>query len=380
MSFDEITSEDLVALGGSKWSTYPGALGMFVAEMDFGLAEPIKQTLHRVIDQGLTGYLSSAWVEQLQTATAGFVQHRYGWTVDPGNIRPVADVLSVLVLTMRHHLRPGARVLVPTPAYMPFLTLPGLHGHELVQVPMRREGSGWQLDLDAIDSTLGEGDLVVLCNPHNPIGKVYTHEELVALSEVVERHHGRVFNDEIHAPLTLHGAQHVPYPTVSEAAAAHSITAMSASKAWNLAGLKCAQVVFNDQDAARMSDFKPDLHECSTPGLFANVAAYTEGTDWLEQTIGYLEGTQAMIVDALPELLPGAQFLPNQGTYLAWLDFASLGLGRSPHALFLDHGVALTDGRLCGEVGRDCVRLNFGTSRPLVREALERMSTALRSL
>lgn len=389
MTFDHITAESLVGAGGTKWTSFPGALGMWVAEMDFGLAEPIKQTLHRVVDQGQTGYLAPGWVDQLQQAVVGFVGSRYGWTVEPGNVRPVPDVLSVLVLTMKYHLREGARVVVPTPAYMPFMTLPGAHGRELVQLPMTRDAAGWSLDLDRLDDTLGEGDLLVLCNPYNPLGKVWTREEMVAISEVVEKHHARVFNDEIHAPLTLHGAQHVPYPTVSQAANAHSITAMSASKAWNLAGLKCAQMIVNDEDAKRLEEFKPDLHECSTPGLLANITAFTEGGEWLSEVITYLEGNQQLIVDLLPEVLPGVEFVPNEATYLAWFDCTALELAPSPQespnrvrattiaSAFLKQGVALNDGALCGEVGRGSVRMNFGTARPIVREALERMGRAL---
>ena len=368
MDFDQITSEELFRIGGSKWSRMGDALGAFIAEMDFGLADPIKKALHHSIDDGLSGYLSPAWVENMRTATADLLSRRYGWSVAPERVHAMPDVLEGLVFTMRRHISPDARVIVPTPAYMPFMSLPGLHGHELVQVPMRRTDTEWLLDPDALDAAFGEGDLLVLCNPQNPIGKVYTAEELRQISEIVERHHGRVFNDEIHAPLTLNGARHIPYPTVSDAAANHSVTAMSASKAWNLAGYKCAQLVLTDDTRLKPTD----LPEPATPGVLANTAAYTEGEPWLKGVISYLEGNQRLLQEMLPE---GMRFIPNQGTYLAWLDCTALALPQGPAKFFLDHArVALTDGALCGEVGRGSVRLNFATPRPVLQEMLERMT------
>lgn len=373
MDFDQITAEDLFRIGGSKWSRMGDALGAFIAEMDFGLAEPIKARLHEAIDLGQSGYLTPRWTQDLQTSTTDFLSRRYGWSVSPDQVHAIPDVLAGLVITMNRHISPDARVIVPTPAYMPFMTLPGAYGHELVQVPMIRGEGEWLVDFDALDAAFGEGDLLVLCNPHNPIGKVYTADELATISEIVERHHGRVFNDEIHAPLTLNGARHIPYPTMSDAAANHSITSMSASKAWNLAGYKCAQLVITDGTTLQPTD----LHEPATPGILANTAAYSDGEAWLAEVITYLEGNQRLIEEMLPSVLPGVEFIPNQGTYLAWLDCTALDLPTSPAKFFLaKSNVAVTDGALCGEAGRGSVRLNFGTPRPVLSEMLERMGAS----
>lgn len=373
MDFDQITTEDLFRIGGSKWSRMGDALGAFIAEMDFGLAEPIKARLHESIDLGQSGYLTPRWTQDLQTSTTDFLSGRYGWSVSPDQVHAIPDVLAGMVITMNRHISPDARVIVPTPAYMPFMTLPGAYGHELVQVPMIRAEGEWLVDFDALDAAFGEGDLLVLCNPHNPIGKVYTADELATISEIVERHHGRVFNDEIHAPLTLNGARHIPYPTVSDAAANHSITALSASKAWNLAGYKCAQLVITDGTTLQPTD----LHEPATPGVLANIAAYSDGEPWLAEVITYLEGNQRLIQEMLPTVLPGVEFIPNQGTYLAWLDCTALDLPTSPAKFFLDKAnVAVTDGALCGEGGRGSVRLNFATPRPVLAEMLTRMGAS----
>lgn len=379
--YDHITAEELRRIGGVKWTSYGDALGAFVAEMDFGIADPIKDALHRAIDQGRSGYLANGWHEDLQRATSQFVLRRYGWDVPAANVLPAPDVLTGMMITMKHHMPAGGRVIVPTPAYMPFMMLPQAAGHELVQVPMLRSDDRWDMDLDAIEKELREGDLFVLCNPHNPIGKVYTREEMVALSEIVDRAGARVFNDEIHAPLSLPGSQHVPYPTVSAAAAKHSLTAMSASKAWNLPGYKCAQLILNDEDLEGADAFRFELHGTSTPGVFANVAAYDEGEEWLAGVLEYLEGNQRHLHQLLAEELPGAKCIPNEGTYLAWIDCTELGIEGSPCEFFLEHaGVAMTDGAACGDVGTRSVRFNFGTPRPLLTEMVRRMGAAVRAI
>ncbi|MGA4669066.1 MalY/PatB family protein [Propionibacteriaceae bacterium Y1923] len=378
--FDDITAEDLFRLGGSKWSRHGDALGAFVAEMDFGLAEPIKRVLHQMVDDGLSGYISPAWDEQLKQATVDFVGRRYGWQVDTSNVLSAPDVLTGMLITMRHHLKPEARVILPTPAYMPFMFLPQMAGHELVQVPMLRTADNWELDFDAIEDAFEEGDMFVLCNPHNPIGKVYTRDELARLAAIVEKYHGRVFNDEIHAPLTLNGATHVPYPSVSDEAAAHSLTAMSASKAWNLAGYKCAQLILNDADLKTSKKFAFDLHGTATPGMLSNIVAFNEGEPWLQDVITYLEGNQQRLIELVAEELPGAVFVPNQGTYLAWLDVEALEIEGRPSDFFLQQGrVALTDGGACGDVGKHSVRLNFGTPRPVLEQVVRQMGAALRN-
>lgn len=380
MKFDDITADELFRVGGSKWSRHGDAYGAFVAEMDFGLAEPIRQVLHASVDAGLSGYVSPVWDEQLKQATVDFVGRRYGWQLETKNVLSAPDVLTGMMITMRHHLKPGARVILPTPAYMPFMFLPQMTGHDLVQVPMIRTADNWELDFDAIDEAFAEGDMFVLCNPHNPIGKVYTRDEMVRLSEIVDKYQGRVFNDEIHAPLTLNGNVHVPYPTVSEAARAHSLTAMSASKAWNLAGYKCAQLILNDEDLKTADAFAFDLHGTATPGTLSNIAAFNDGEPWLDEVVGYLEGNQQLLIDLLAEELPGAIFVPNQGTYLAWIDVEALGIEGKPSDFFLENArVALTDGGACGDIGKHSVRLNFGTPAPVLEQLVRRMGEAVRN-
>jgi cystathionine beta-lyase len=378
----DLTTEQLRAAGGLKWTLYPQHIGAFVAEMDFGTAPPITRALHDTIDRGLLGYLPPHLLDELAAAWCGFAAERFGWRVPASHVRPLADVVSGLVAAIEHFSEPGAPVILPTPAYMPFLVVPRELGRDIIEVPMAVDDGRYVYDLDALDAAYDAGgSLLVLCNPHNPIGRVLTREEMVAVSEVVDRHGGRVFSDEIHAPLVYDGHRHVPYASVSPVTAAHTVTAVSASKAWNLPGLKCAQLVLsNDVDAERWTKVGtfPE-HGASNPGVVANIAAYTEGGPWLEAVLEHLDGSRRLLGDLLATHLPEVRYTAPEGTYLAWLDFRELGLGDHPGEFFHDRaGVALTDGPLCGRAGAGFARYNFATPRPVMERTVEQLAEALR--
>jgi cystathionine beta-lyase len=379
---DAITLDSLRSAGGLKWSRHPDAIGAFVAEMDFGTAPAILDALSAALDDGVFGYLPDAWVERLATSWCGWASERYGWEVPPEWVRPLADVVAGLEAAIEHFSAPGSSVILPTPAYMPFLEVPPALGREVIQVPMAVDGTSYTYDLDALDAAYRSGgDLLVLCNPHNPIGRVLRPDEMRAVAEVVERHGGRVFSDEIHAPLVYDGQRHVPYASVSELTASHTVTAVSASKAWNLPGLKCAQLVLsNEADArtwAKVGQFAE--HGASNPGVVANIAAYESGGPWLKTVLDYLDGNRRLLSDLLADQLPEVGYRPPEGTYLAWLDCRALGLGDHPAEFFLDHaGVALTDGPACGDVGAGFARYNFATPRPILEQTVEQLARAVR--
>jgi cysteine-S-conjugate beta-lyase len=378
--FDDVTVEELRAGGSLKWSLFPDAIGSFVAEMDFGTAPAVTKALHAAVDGAVFGYLPPALLQGMSEAYAAWSRDRYGWAVPPERVRPVADVLAGLAAAIEHFSRPGSPVLLPTPAYMPFLTLPPALGREVIEVPMARDGDRYVYDLDALDAGFREGGhLLVLCNPHNPIGRVLEPAEMTAVAEVVERHGGRVFSDEIHAPLVYPGHRHVPYASLDEVLAGHAVTATSASKAWNLPGLKCAQLVLsNAADADRWARVGLHAeHGASNLGVVANTAAYTAGAGWLADVLAYLDGNRRLLAELLATHLPGVRYTPPEGTYLAWLDCRELDLAE-PGPFFLERaGVALTDGLLCGAAGRGYVRLNVATPRPVLTRAVEQMGAAL---
>jgi cystathionine beta-lyase len=313
----------------------------------------------------------------MSAAYASWSADRYGWEVAPADVRPVADVVAGLTIAIEHFSTPGSPVVLPTPAYMPFVSVPPALGRAVVQVPLTPE-LGY--DLDALDAAFAAGaNLLILCNPHNPVGRVLTPEEMLAIAAVVDRHGGRVFSDEIHAPLVFPGGRHVPYASLSPVTAGHTLTATSASKAWNLPGLKCAQVVLSN-DADREVWTRIGLlaeHGAANLGVIANTAAYAEGGPWLADVLSYLDGNRLLLADHVAELLPGVGYRPPEGTYLGWLDFRGTGPAE-PAPYFLEKaGVAMTDGALCGDAGRGFGRLNFALPRPILLDAVERIATAM---
>ncbi len=380
-AFDAIGIDDLRRAGGLKWSTFPDTIGAFVAEMDFGIAPPITQALHGAVESGSFGYLPAAQSARLSVACSDWARDRYGWDVDAQDVRPVADVIAGLEMAIRHFSAHGSAVIVPTPAYMPFLTVPGALGRDVIQLPMAVQDGRSVYDLDALDAAfVAGGNLLVLCNPHNPVGRVLDRAELAAIAAVVERYGGRVFSDEIHAPLVYAGSRHTPYASLDAVTAGHTLTATSASKAWNLPGLKCAEVILsNDRDRDLWSQVGPAAeHGAANLGVIANTAAFTAGGPWLDDVIAYLDRNRRALAGLVRDLLPGVAYTPPDGTYLAWLDVRDLDLGAQPAAFFREHaGVAMVDGTLCGDIGRGFVRYNFATPRPIMERTIHAMAQAL---
>jgi cysteine-S-conjugate beta-lyase len=377
----ETTVARLREAGSLKWSQYPDAIGAFVAEMDFGTAPPVALALHEAVDRGLLGYLTPGLEERLAQAWCRFAKERYDWDVAPERVRPLADVAAGLQAAIEQFCEPLTPVILPTPAYMPFLFMRAELGREVIEVPMALEQGRYVYDLDALDRAFAAGgNLLVLCNPHNPIGRVLEPAEMEAIAQVVERHGGRVFSDEIHAPLVYDGHRHVPYASLSALTAGHTVTAVSASKAWNLPGTKCAQLVLsNDQDAETWVRVgRRYEHGASTLGVVAGIAAYEDGGPWLDQVLGYLEGNRRLLTELLADRAPQVGYTPPEGTYLAWLDLREAGLGEHPAEALLERTrVAVIDGPACGKAGSGFVRYNFATPRPVLEETVDRIGKAL---
>ncbi len=384
-NYDNLTAEYLSTTVGRKWTTYPGTIGAFIAEMDFATSPIVIDALQESVAEGFFGYLPDSLERSLAEAVAGWYQDRCGWTIPAERVHSMPDVLKGLELTLKLFAPKGGKVIVPTPAYMPFLMIPGMLGREQIQVPMLQEDNGrWVYDLEALDAAFeAGGEVLIVCNPHNPIGRVLEREELVAISEVVERHGGRVFADEIHAPITYAGHTHIPYASVNDAAAGHTITAIAASKAWNLAGLKCAQLVIsNDADAEVFAKEGFWLaHGASSLGVVASIAAWNGGQEWLDDVIGYLDGNRRLLDEMVKDRLPGVEYTMPEGTYLTWLDFSRTGLDGDLADFFRERAqVATTDGSACGEVGKRSVRFNIAMPRPILERAVDRMAAAMAAI
>lgn len=382
-TFDLITRDDLRHAGSVKWTTFPDTIGAFVAEMDFGLAPAISTAVKDALDLGVTGYLPEHLAKDLSEATARWYADSYGWDVRADRVHHVPDVIAAFELAIEHFTSPGAAVIVPTPAYMPFLLVPPMRDRRVIEVPSVEVDGRWVMDLDAVAQAFRDGgELLVLCNPHNPLGTVATRDELLAVADIVTAAGGRVFADEIHAPIVYAPARHIPYASVSDAAAAHTLTATSASKAWNLAGLKCAQIILsNDADAElweRLGFWAG--HGTSTLGVIANTAAYSAGGEWLDEVVDYLDGNRRMLAQLVDEKLPGVRMTTPEGSYIALLDFRETGLTGDLGEWFRDNaGVAMTDGAACGEAAIGYTRFVFALPRPLLVEAVDRIAAALES-
>jgi cystathionine beta-lyase len=379
---DATTVAMLRARGSYKWTAPgPDGLGAAVAEMDFGAAPAILDALAGLSADANFGYLPPALADELAAACAEFELHRYGWYVDPAQVHHVPDVIRGLEIAITTFSRPGSPVILPTPAYMPFLTVPGSLGREIIQVPMLDDAGFFTLDLDAISGAFrAGGHLLIFCSPYNPLGRVFTRTEMTQLTDVVERHGGRVFADEIHAPLVYPGIRHIPYASTSEAAASHTLTAVSASKAWNLPGLKCAQVILsNEADRQRWEQMgRFASRGASNPGVVANIAAFRHGEAWLDEVVAYLDESRRLLGDLLRRHLPDVHYRPPDGTYLAWLDCTLMDLPGSPGAIVTDRAqVTVVDGPEFGAGGPGAFRLNFATPHPVLTEIVERIAAAL---
>jgi len=383
-AIDTTTAAMLRARGSFKWAAPgPGGFGAAVAEMDFGAAPPILDALAGLSADANFGYLPPFLAGELAAACAEYQQRRYDWGVDPALIHPVPDVIKALEIAITHFSRPGSPVILPTPAYMPFLVVPGFLGREIIQVRMLGTDGFFTLDLDAIcDAFRAGGHLLVFCNPYNPLGRVFTPGEMAQLTEVVDRHGGRVFADEIHGPLVYPGWRHIPYASTSDAAASHTLTATSASKAWNLPGLKCAEVILtNEPDRERWEQMGfLASHGASNPGVVANIAAFRHGDAWLDEVLAYLDQSRRLLAGLLGRHLPQVRYRPPDATYLAWLDCTAMDLPGSPGELIADRGhVTVVDGPAFGDGGAGAFRFNFATPQPVLTEMVERMAAALNS-
>ena len=380
---DRTTVSTLRARGSFKWTAPgPDGLGAAVAEMDFGAAPPILDALAGLSATANFGYLPAYLAGELAEACAGFMARRYGWRTDPADIHPIPDVIKGLELAITQFSRPGSPVILPTPAYMPFLIVPRFLGREIIQVPMLDDGTGFfTFDLAGIDAAFrAGGQLLIFCNPDNPLGRVFSPAEMTQLTAVVDRRGGRVFADEIHAPLVYPGQRHVPYAATSETAAGHTLTATSASKAWNLPGLKCAQVILTNQpDRERWADMGMFAsHGASNPGVVANIAAFRHGEPWLDEVLGYLDDSRRLLAELVHQQLPGVRYRPPDGTYLAWLNCAALDLPQSPGELITERArITVVDGPAFGAGGAAAFRFNFATPQPILREMVRRIAAAL---
>ena len=363
----------------AKWRTYPDdVLPLTVAEMDYPLAPVIADQLGEAITRSDTGYAIA--LPALGEAVASFAARRWSWLVDPGQVTAVADVGVGISELLRVVTANGGSVVISPPVYPPFFDWVEESGASLVEAPLLLAEHGWTLDLERLEREFRSGAAAfVLCNPHNPVGRVHSPEELVALVALAHRFGVVVISDEIHAPLVLPGATFTPLLTVPGAADT-AISVISASKAWNLAGLKCASIVTaHPAMAAIVAQLPPQTQwRIGHFGVIASVTAWNFGDDWLDCLLGTLAARRSQLGALLLVELPEIDWRPPEATYLAWLDCRALGTGDRPRDLFLERGrVALEPGPRFGTPGAGYVRLNFATSSDILVSAVTAMALAV---
>ena len=366
----------------TKWRTYPAdVLPLFVAETDFPLAGAITARLHEAVELGDTGYTPPD--PGIRAAFTAYAERRFGWTVQPERIRSTCDVMMGVVEILRAVLSPGDRVIVAPPVYPPFFDCVEEAGGVAERVPLIDHDGSWVLDLAGIEQALAGGArAVLLCNPHNPTGTVHSRAVLARLAELAAAHGAVVVSDEIHAPLVQPGIHYTPFLAASPLAAEIGYSVTSASKAYNLAGLKCAvMITASEQTAAVVRGLPPEV-EWRT-GLFGALAAVAAwGTDsdaWLDALLVALDENRRLLGRLLAEHLPEAGYrLPDAG-YLAWVDLRDLGWGDDPAGRILREArVALNRGPTFGEEGKGHVRINLGCSPEVLTEAVLRIAALVR--
>lgn len=373
---DPLTS--LRARTSTKWRAFPDdVLPLFVAETDFPLAPAIATALHTAIDNSDTGYAPPT--SELPEVFAAFARARWGWDVDPEQVWTTTDVGVGVVESLRRVTEPGDGVIINTPVYFPFFDLVEEAGAQVVEVPLAGGlEEGWSLDLAGIEAAFKAGATAfLLCNPHNPVGLPHSAEQLSAIADLAVKYGATIVSDEIHGPLTYADATFTPFLSVSDNARKVGICVTAASKAWNLAGLKCAIMVTAGGRSQEVIGGLPlEVYwRTSLLGLKASIAAYRDGAEWLDGILSSLEANRRLLPTLLDEHLPAVNYRMPQSTYLAWLDFRELGWGDDPAAHILEQAkVALSNGPPFGEQGRGFARLNMACSPETLTEAITRIA------
>lgn len=374
----QCSPDELRRRTSAKWRVHPpDVLPMWIAEMDVPLAPPVAEALHAAVDAGDTGYaMGDVYAEALD----GFARRSWDWPVPPERAAIVPDVMAGVVEVLKLITAPGDAVVVNSPVYPPFYQFVSHMGRRVVEAPLTADGRIDPGTLEAAFRSGGDGAgaaAYLLCSPHNPTGTVHTAQELAAVAELAAAAGVRVVADEIHAPVVLPGARHTPYLTVPGTERGFSV--LSASKAWNLAGLKAAMAVAGAESAAELAQMPEEVtHGPSHLGVIAHVAALRHGGAWLEALLAGLDENRRLLAGLLEDHLPEVGYRSHEGTFLAWLDCRGLNLGADPAEVFLERGrVALIPGPAFGTGGEGYARLNLATTPENLEEAVRRMASAV---
>ena len=356
-------------------------LPLWVADMDFRSPDSVVEALKKAVDHGIFGY--SRADESYFDAVAAWYQKRHHLTLQPEWMTCTPGIVFALSIAVRAFTQEGDAVLIQPPVYHPFSRAILRNKRTLVENPLVLKDGHYEMDLEELEQKVLDEHvkLMILCNPHNPVGRVWTREELTALADVCLRHHVYVISDEIHGDFVWQGHEQTPYASISEEACLHSMMCTAPSKTFNLAGMATSNLFIPDPEMRRK--FRSELLDVGQEnmnrlGLFACRAAYEGGGEWLDQLIGYLAGNLALVRDFCKNRVPQIQLVEPEGTYLAWLDCRELGMTDDELMAFFSNEakVWLDPGTHSGEQGSGFMRFNLGSSRSVIAQALDRIEAA----
>ncbi|MDR1940678.1 MAG: pyridoxal phosphate-dependent aminotransferase [Clostridiales bacterium] len=360
-----------------------GLIPMWVADMDFKAPDEVIDALKKTAEHGIFGY-SEPYDEYYDVLTDS-LNRRFGWKPDPAAVVNTPGIVFALAAAVRAYTKEGDAVIIQPPVYYPFSEVVGLNGRTLVTNPLVRGDDGvYRIDFDDFETKIKRSGakLFILCSPHNPVGRVFSKEELTRLGDICIKHGVTVVSDEIHSDFVYEGGKHIPFAHVKSDFAANSIICTSPAKTFNIAGLQFSDIIICDaklREKFRAEVAKAGYSQLNTCGITAAHAAYKYGFDWLGQLVSYLDGNAAFICDYIGRNIPAIKVARPQGTYLAWLDMRALGLAQPELNDFIINkaGLWLDSGSIFGKEGEGFQRLNFGCPRSTVEKALKKLETAV---
>jgi cysteine-S-conjugate beta-lyase len=364
-----------------KWCRYgEDILPLWVADMDFRSPQPVIEALRDRVEHGVFGYGMES--PEMRAVIQERLQTRYGWHTEPDDYLFTPGIVVALNLVARALTEPGEAILIQPPVYPPFFGIEKNSGRAIQQAPLAYRQGSYEIDFDSFERAITpQTRMFLLCNPHNPVGRVLTRAELERLAEICLKHDLFICSDEIHLDFIFDGHSHVPIASLDPEVAARTVTLFAPSKSYNIAGFHFGIVAASDptvRGRLRAAGAGMIANHVGVLDLVAGLAAYRHGGEWLSQLLPYLQSNRDYLLHYVREHLTGISAPMPEGSYLAWLDCRDAGIEGSPADFFLSEAkVALMDGAFFGEAGRGFVRLNFGCPRPLLEEAMERMRAAL---
>ncbi|MBN2241811.1 MAG: PatB family C-S lyase [Acidobacteria bacterium] len=367
----------------AKWGLYPpDVIPLWVADMDFVSADPIVRALRRRADHGVFGYCRPS--DALKELICGKMKRVYGWEVAAPDIAFLPGIVTGLNVAFQAFAAMGEGIVVHPPVYFHFIRDPVFHGRILQNSPLARNGDTYEIDFDRFESAIDANSrLFVLCNPHNPVGRVFTGEELERIAEVCLRRKLIICSDEIHCDLLYPPHRHIPIASLDPEIESRTITLMSPSKTFNIAGLGCGYALIKNPELRRYWNkiSYGIIPHVNIMGYAAAEAGLKDGGEWLDQVMAYLAANRDHLARFIAEKMPSIRMCRIEATYLAWLDFTESGIEGAPERFFLEKArVALSEGTEFGKNFEKFARLNFACPRRVLDEALERMAAALNGI